>query len=68
MAEEGAAAAAREAAALEERATLEFSLQEVTIARNEAEEQLASLRAQEASLAQQLEAAASHQQHLQGGF
>lgn len=66
VAEERAAAAVREAAASEERATLEFSLQELTIARTEAEEQLAGLHAKEASLAQQLEAVSSHNHQLQG--
>lgn len=66
MAEETAAAAAREATAAEERATLEFSLQEVTIARTEAEEQLAALRAREACLTADLEAASALHEQLEG--
>jgi predicted nucleic acid-binding Zn-ribbon protein len=66
LAEDRAGAATREAAAAEERNTLEFTLQEANIAKSEVEEQLAAANEKVATLKKELEAANTYQQEIEG--
>lgn len=66
LAEERAGAATRETAAAEVRATLEFTLQEANIAKEEIEEQLATAKETAATLSKELEAANTYQQEIEG--